>query len=144
MLQLQNFIDRWELLDDPFQDDLCHCCDYDCNQQMDGLPSGVCTSAFSLLLCLCNYPSCFLLMWCFNVPGLRSPRTSSKFCLGTTACNVTYLVNEMRHFSKDLTPGNRLGTCQLLNMIHLLLKGFFFFFLIHFCIVRLVSTSLCS
>ncbi|XP_017326865.1 zona pellucida glycoprotein 3f, tandem duplicate 2 [Ictalurus punctatus] len=32
-------IEKWELLDDPFQDDLCHCCDYDCNQQMDGLPS---------------------------------------------------------------------------------------------------------
>lgn len=70
-------------------------------------------------------------MCCLDVPGLRSPRTSSKFCLGTTACNVTYLVNEMRHFSKDLTPGNRLGTCQLLNMIHLLLKGFFFFFFLN-------------
>ncbi|KAI5612692.1 zona pellucida sperm-binding protein 3-like precursor, partial [Silurus asotus] len=28
------YFESWELLDDPLQNDLCQCCDYNCNQQM--------------------------------------------------------------------------------------------------------------
>lgn len=41
LLQPHDFIDRWELLDDPFQSDLCNCCDYGCNQEaVQDLQSG--------------------------------------------------------------------------------------------------------